>query len=80
MEAQLGGGRSMQDRPPNFRDEAGELFLVRCYAPGHPERGIENWGPAVALGQCAWCGWKESVDNENHFTAAHTQNPDLENV
>ena len=43
---------------PNFRDEQGKLFLVRCFACGG-ERGTENYGPAVASGTCAWCGWSE---------------------
>ena len=47
-----------QDRPPNFRKD-GRLFLVRCFACGSKERGTENYLPAVASGQCAWCGWKE---------------------
>jgi len=53
-----------QDRPPNFRDDDGKLFLVRCYACD-TKRGRENWGPAVASGQCAWCGWNgESTPKE----------------
>lgn len=32
--------------------EDGQLFLVDC-ASCHRE----NWGPMVASGQCAWCGW-----------------------
>ena len=47
-----------QDRPPNFRDDGGRLFLIRCYACDN-ERGRENWAPVVATGQCAWCGWSE---------------------
>lgn len=39
----------------NFRDKDGSLFVVRC-----PECKRENWGPAVASGTCAWCGWRES--------------------
>lgn len=53
-------------KEPNFRDNNGKLFLVRCFAC-RPEHGTENWAPVVATGQCAWCGWKESkkgVDNE----------------
>jgi len=46
---------------PNFRDEQGRLFLVRCYACDS-ERGRENYLMAVASGACAWCGWK---DKEN---------------
>ena len=39
-----------QDRPPNFRDEEGKLFLVRCFAC-NPEIGRENWALVVAEGQ-----------------------------
>ena len=42
------------DSPPNFRGEDGKLFLVRC-----PSCNKENWSPAVATGECAWCGWGE---------------------
>lgn len=31
----------------------GKLFMVRC-----ADCGRENWAPAVASGQCAWCGYK----------------------
>jgi hypothetical protein len=47
------------DRPPNFRsEETNELYLQRCFVCD-PIRGRENWAPAVATGQCAWCGWLE---------------------
>lgn len=46
-----------QLRSPNFKSE-GKLFLVRCYQCD-PVYGLENYGAAVASGQCAWCGWKE---------------------
>lgn len=36
----------------NFRDESGRPYVVHC-----PKCDRENWGPAVASGQCAWCGW-----------------------
>lgn len=51
-----------QEQGPNFRGDNGKLYLVRCYACDS-ERGRENWGPVVASGQCAWCGWTE--DNPN---------------
>jgi len=35
------------------------LYLVRC-----PKCKSENWGPAVATGVCAWCGY--DVNNEAH--------------
>jgi hypothetical protein len=52
------GGEVMtiQDRPPNFR-ENGKLYLVRCFSCGAEPRGTENYLPAVASGTCAWCGW-----------------------
>ncbi len=36
----------------NFLDKDGQLYIVNC-ASCHKE----NWGPAVASGCCAWCGW-----------------------
>lgn len=48
-----------QDRGPNFRDEAGNLYLVRCYNC-EPKYGRENWVVAAADGRCAWCGWKDT--------------------
>jgi hypothetical protein len=47
-----------QDRPPNFRADNGDLYLVRCFAC-QPEWGRENWDMTVADGVCAWCGWRE---------------------
>lgn len=41
---------------PNFYDKQGNLFLVRC-----PTCKRENYAPAVASGECAWCGWTEYV-------------------
>ena len=53
--AKMGGLTSpkLEDEPSNFRAN-GLTFLVRC-----PDCGRENYGPAVAAGQCAWCGWRE---------------------
>ena len=45
------------DREPNFYSDEGKFYLVRCYACS--VMGRENWAPAVASGQCSWCGWKE---------------------
>lgn len=42
----------------NFRGK-GPLFVVYC-----PSCKKENYGPAVASGQCAWCGWFEDDDND----------------
>jgi len=55
---------TINDRKPNFRDEDGSLFLVRCYAC-NPEHGRENYVCAVAHGQCAWCGWTETAESES---------------
>ena len=56
--------KEIQFQKPNFV-ENGELYLMRCYKCD-PENGRENWAPYVATGQCAWCGWKEEVkDDEN---------------
>ena len=54
-----------QYRPPNFRKN-GKLFLVRCFACSDSQRGRENYLPAVASGQCAWCGWKEEPLNDQN--------------
>jgi len=51
--------KTIQDREPNFR-EGDKLFLVRCFKCGG-EQGRENYAPAVASGNCAWCGWKEEA-------------------
>lgn len=53
-----------QERPPNFRDENGELYLVRCFACD-PEIGRENWMVVVATGTCAWCHWYEGCEDED---------------
>jgi len=50
--------KNIQDRPPNFKDKSGRLFLVRCFAC-ESNRGRENWAPSVATGKCTWCGWQE---------------------
>ena len=46
---------------PNFTDDKGSLFLVRCYECD-PDIGVENYGPAVATGQCAFCGWNKAKE------------------
>ena len=45
-----------------FKGKDDKLYLVRC-----PFCGRENYIPAVASGQCAWCGYKarEGDINEN---------------
>ena len=60
MERKVEKDEVNQDRPPNFRDKDGKLFLVRCFACGG-ERGKENYAPSVPSGQCAWCGWTEKM-------------------
>jgi ribosomal protein L37E len=42
----------LPDRPANFTDSAGKVYLVYC-----PNCGLENYGPSVATGICAWCGF-----------------------
>jgi len=51
-------GKTINDRPPNFRDDKGRLFLVRCYAC-NKEYGTENYAMCVSSGVCAFCGWEE---------------------
>ena len=51
---------TINDRSPNFRNEQGNLYLVRCFACD-PEFGVENYIPNVARGVCAWCGWPETL-------------------
>lgn len=53
----------MNDRLPNFRDETGKLFLIRCFACD-PIDGRENYAPIASTGLCAWCGWEDDA-NEN---------------
>lgn len=45
----------------------GKIYLQRC-----PECDRENYSPAVALGQCAWCGWdgNKELGNEENKTKA----------
>jgi ribosomal protein L37E len=42
-----------------FLTEDGRVFMQRCF-----ECGRENWAPAVASGQCAWCGYKATIDDD----------------
>ena len=53
-----------QLKGPNFLGDNGQLFLVRCYncAEGN---GRENWGPVVATGHCAWCGWADEGETDD---------------
>lgn len=53
---------TIQEGPnkPNFRDENGELNLVRCYVCD-PKSGRENYAMSVSAGMCCWCGWHEAT-------------------
>ncbi len=51
--------KNVNDRPPNFRNKDGILYIVRCFAC-EPSYGKENWAMAVATGQCCWCKWSEA--------------------
>lgn len=48
-------GEGVNERKPNYRDGAGNFYLVRCFACD-PEHGREKYAPSVALGLCGWCG------------------------
>lgn len=39
----------------NFIGKDGRLYMVYC-----PKCKRENWIPAVASGQCAWCGYTKT--------------------
>jgi len=47
----------LEDGRGNFRDKDGKAYVVRC-----PRCKRENYAPAVASGQCAWCGWDASKE------------------
>lgn len=49
---------TVNDRDPNVRDEAGFIYLIRCYACD-PD-GRENTREDAFMGICHWCGWKDS--------------------
>ncbi len=40
-----------------FRDGE-KIYLISC-----PQCFRENWSPAVASGQCAWCGFKAKLED-----------------
>ena len=56
--------KHINDKTPNFYDSDGKFFLVRCFNC-EPERGTENWAPAVATGKCAFCGWLIDKEQKN---------------
>lgn len=62
---------TIQDRPPNFRDDEGRLYLVRCFVCD-PDVGRENYVLAVATGQCAFCGWSEQGEGQDETAARPT--------
>ena len=39
--------------------EKGKLYLVRC-----PQCEKENYGPTVASGKCAWCGYEAKEEDK----------------
>jgi len=53
---------NVQRQHPNFV-EGDRFFMVRCFVCD-PEHGKENYLPAVASGQCAWCGAKVEIEDE----------------
>ena len=53
--------KHINDRHPNFYEDD-RFYLVRCYACDR-RRGKENWGCAVAMGYCCWCGWESPDPN-----------------
>lgn len=61
---------TIQDRPPNFRDESGHLFLVRCFNC-ESERGRENYALAVAVGVCPECGWRDKGSEQPKYEQAN---------
>jgi len=56
--------KTIQDRPPNFRNSDGKLYLVRCFACNE-DSGTENYAPNVVTGVCTWCGWVEEKEEKD---------------
>jgi hypothetical protein len=52
MVKDLGRGLIMREGY-GWKTEDGRLFMPRCF-----KCRKENWAPAVASGQCAWCGYE----------------------
>lgn len=50
----------LADEWPNFKDENGKLYLIRC-----PECKRENYAMNVSSGICAWCGFDGNANNNN---------------
>jgi len=55
-----------------FAGDSGQIFLTRC-PQCDPDGGRENWGPAVATGQCAWCGFKPSHEELLEILESQTE-------
>lgn len=55
----------------NFYGDDGKPFLVRCPVP---ECARENYAPAVASGQCAWCGFQAQSSPDRMQKALKTDN------
>jgi hypothetical protein len=53
---------------PNFCDETGSVYLVRC-----PKCKKENYALAVTSGTCCWCGF-----DINRFVNNLNSEPNLE--
>ena len=56
--------KNINDRPPNFRDKDGNLYVLRCFKCD-PENGRENHGAAVSSGICAYCGYRGEEETSN---------------
>jgi hypothetical protein len=63
---------TVQDRPPNFRNSSGKLYLVRCYACS--PTGRENYAPAAATGTCNWCGYVDTEFLKKELTSLKEEN------
>jgi len=48
---------NINDRPPNWRDKNGNLYVIKCF-----KCGKENHGAAVSSGICAYCGYNGEED------------------
>lgn len=48
-----------------FYGDNGKWYLIRCQSCGG-ERGRENYAPAVASGQCAWCGYTPVAEGDSN--------------
>ena len=57
----------VNDRRPNWRNTAGQLYLVRCFACD-ADHGRENYAMSVSSGECAWCGWSDARNTHNQPT------------